>query len=301
MLATHWHDDHIGGLADLVDACPNAKFCCAAPLVSSDFLDLLALFNKRPISKATGLSEIQRVFSIVKNRRSHPSWLLEGSPVALLPEVGPAPEARITALSPVHAEYSRFIESLAKHVPDALATKFKFPARDENDISVAVTITVGNIGVLLGADLETRRDANRGWNAVLSSTTRSNQKSTLFKVPHHGSETGHHDGVWAEMLIDEPVAVLTPWNRGSKLPTAGDRARTRGLAQRSFITSRITDAPILPANYAVAKTIRESDITISGADGVTGRITARLPLNAAIGQQHNWSIELSDEASDLNY
>ena len=33
IVATHWHDDHIRGIADLVETCKKATFCCGAVLL----------------------------------------------------------------------------------------------------------------------------------------------------------------------------------------------------------------------------------------------------------------------------
>ena len=38
VVATHWHDDHIRGMARLVAACPSARFCCASALKTDEFL-----------------------------------------------------------------------------------------------------------------------------------------------------------------------------------------------------------------------------------------------------------------------
>ena len=32
IVATHWHDDHIRGMGELVEVCKNAVFCCASVL-----------------------------------------------------------------------------------------------------------------------------------------------------------------------------------------------------------------------------------------------------------------------------
>src|SRR3712207_143103 len=41
ILATHWHDDHIQGLADTVAACTNAMFACSAALDVDEFFELV--------------------------------------------------------------------------------------------------------------------------------------------------------------------------------------------------------------------------------------------------------------------
>jgi len=297
VIATHWHDDHVGGLSRVVEACANATFCCAAALTSTEFLNLVTVFNKRTIAITTGLSEIEKVLYLLMQRRVQPRYVLGDMP---LPATSSAPEARVTALSPVNAEFVRFIQSLARHVPTDLTTKHRFPRPDENDISIAALLMVGNACALLGADLETTTSSNRGWNAVLASTNRPAAIGSLFKVPHHGSETGHHPDVWTGLLDPQPVAILTPWNRGSKLPTRDDRKRISSFAERSFITATETTSVSRQANYAVEKTIRESKITVSAAESRTGRITARIPFAAQAGG-FQWSIDISPEASDLNY
>jgi hypothetical protein len=297
VIATHWHDDHVGGLSKVIEACAKATFCCAAALTSPEFLYLVTVFNKRAIATTTGLSEIEKVLYLLKKRRALPRYVLGDMPILTLPATSNAPGARVTALSPVNAEYARFLQSLAQFVPTNLTTKHRFPRPQENDISVATLVTVGDACALLGADLETTSSPNRGWNAVLASTNRPTDVASLFKVPHHGSVTAHHDDVWKNLLISQPVAILTPWNRGSKLPTRNDRARIGSYADSSFITATASAASN-PSNYAVAKTIRESKITISAAEPRTGRITARIPM-AAKAVRSDWSIDMSPEASVL--
>jgi hypothetical protein len=299
IIATHWHDDHVGGLSKLVESCSEATFCCAAALTSPEFLSLVTVFNQRTIAITTGLSEIEKVLYLLMKRGAEPKYILGDMPILTLPATSIAPEARVTALSPVNAEYVRFLKSLARHLPTSLTTKHRFPRPDENDISIATLVTVGDARALLGADLETTSSPSRGWNAVLASTNRPTDVASLFKVPHHGSVTGHHPDVWGEMLTSQPIAILTPWNRGTKLPTRNDRARIASYADRSFITAKGTSAS-RPSIYVVAKTIRESKITVSTAEPRTGRITARIPFKAqSNGPQ--WSIDISPDASDLKY
>jgi len=64
IVATHWHDDHIRGMARLVELCPGAQFCCASALCDEEFLTLVGALEGRHFSATgSGLREIHGVFS----------------------------------------------------------------------------------------------------------------------------------------------------------------------------------------------------------------------------------------------
>jgi len=88
-----------------------------------------------------------------------------------------------------------------------------------NYLSVALHVSVGPVGLLLGADLVncSPKDTSFGWDAVLENSNKNGQKCCLFKIPHHGSETGFHASVWDEMLSTNPIAIVTPY-ASSSLP-----------------------------------------------------------------------------------
>ena len=50
IVASHWHDDHIRGLANLLQLCPRARFCCAAALCRKEFLGYVGALEGRHMS-----------------------------------------------------------------------------------------------------------------------------------------------------------------------------------------------------------------------------------------------------------
>jgi hypothetical protein len=68
---------------------------------------------------------------------------------------------------------------------------------------------------VLGSDLEVGTNRDTGWLAILGSNTKPTGKATVYKIPHHGSQNADLDGVWSEMLIPDPIAILTPFRRGN--------------------------------------------------------------------------------------
>jgi hypothetical protein len=175
-------------------------------------------------------------------------------------------------------------------------TKRRLPNPVPNDLSIATWIRIGDVQILLGADLEEHGVEGRGWTAVLASNTRPLGLASLFKIAHHGSVTGHHDGVWAEMLAESPIAVLTPWTLGaSQLPQRSDVDRINGLTANAYSTSRLRAAGVqLPSE--VRKTLEEGGIRIRHAEPPTGylQLTNRLP-----GRGH-WTVTRSNESVRLS-
>jgi len=72
ILATHWHDDHIRGLAQLVKNCPEAKLAISAALESDQFFQLvLEIDESRKLVSGTSTSnEFAEILDIMdkKNR-----------------------------------------------------------------------------------------------------------------------------------------------------------------------------------------------------------------------------------------
>ncbi len=61
IVATHWHDDHVRGLAQMVETCREAAFCCAAALCRKEFLSLVQAIQGRHLSSVgSGLRDNTR-------------------------------------------------------------------------------------------------------------------------------------------------------------------------------------------------------------------------------------------------
>ena len=41
-----------------------------------------------------------------------------------------------------------------------------------------------------------------GKRIIRNGKTPLGSKAELFKIPHHGSENGHHQGVWNNLVVD---------------------------------------------------------------------------------------------------
>ena len=70
IIATHWHDDHIKGMAELLTVCDTAKFCCSQALNSREFQEYIAAYNlNNRLTSSTGVQEIQETFFVAMQSR----------------------------------------------------------------------------------------------------------------------------------------------------------------------------------------------------------------------------------------
>src|SRR5437016_2440625 len=62
IVATHWHDDHIGGLHDILRAAQQARFCCSMALKAGEFLELVSLVSQG-LPGRSGLEEFASILT----------------------------------------------------------------------------------------------------------------------------------------------------------------------------------------------------------------------------------------------
>lgn len=235
IVATHWDDDHIKGLSTVVDACPEATVACSAALRRKEVVAFVVRQEEAQGALGSGVDEFRALLRLCRERGTLIVWAKANTPLHPQP---PGDTPRVVALSPSEDAFERSMESL---VEAATATRGTLPRRyrapeGPNGASVAASVRRGNVSMLLGADLEASTNHEAGWEAVLKYCTPSVQASAV-KVPHHGSPTAHHAGIWSELVEDDPIAIVAPWARGTKfLPTNEDLQRLRSYA-RVYLTA----------------------------------------------------------------
>ena len=284
---THWHDDHIGGIAKLVEACPEAGVACSAALRRADILEFVISQEAAAGALGSGLDELRTILMLARNRIvwAKANLVLYPRPPRGIPTV--------MALSPSEDAAGRSIEALieaATQQPVTLARRYRAP-EGPNGGSVAISIRESDVAVLLGADLETSANIETGWDAVLKHS-KPDVPASLVKLPHHGSRNAHHDAFWSDLAEDQVVAIVTPWVKGARfLPTQQDLSRIRAFTDRAYITAM----PTLPR----AKMDSQVEAMIRKLHGGRltelrgwGHVRARRRINEGV-----WRIELDGDAT----
>lgn len=277
VVATHWHDDHIRGMARLIATCTSAKFCCAGALCCKEFLEVVGALEAHSSSTTTsGLREIHGVFSHLKRSAAPPTPALANRRILV------CDACEVWSLSPDDSVFQAFLESIGALLPKPRQTRIRARSLSPNEVAVTLWIQLGDVAVVLGSDLE-----RRGWTRILQSNERPPGTASAFKIPHHGSRNAHEPEVWTRMLVAEPVAVLTPWRTaGRELPTPADVRRIRFATPNAYATAKhYPSARTRPG--MVDRTLREVGVTLRRVPASSGAIRLRRRLDADIA----WSVE----------
>ena len=289
IVTTHWHDDHIRGMGELVEVCDDATFCCAIAFRKQEFLAMMDSIASRPMSQVgSGMQELYKVRSLLEERSAKPVFAIANR------RIFSRDSCEIWSLSPFDKEVDSFLQAIDHLRPQERETKRRTPTLTPNKIAVVLLIKVGDTAILLGSDLE-----GRGWLDILAAHERPDCKASVFKVPHHGSQNAHEDRVWSEMLHSEPIAALTPWRKGGRsLPTKSDVKRILSFTRKAYATAPFDISSSKPArrrNRTVEKTIREASKRISHVALSPGMIR----LRRRFGSEPDWDIETFPPACQL--
>ncbi len=297
--ASHWHDDHIRGIANLFRETSSAQFGCSAALRNADFFTVVASReNLSFVDTTSGINEFFDVLEVLEERGESnfavgPSfWGAAGSRVHLQ-DVPFALE--LLCVSPSAQSVTDGFGNVAKMIEPGQPMGKRFPNASPNEQSMAMMVVSERGNILLGADLENGRDDLRGWRAVLNTSSKwPKVRSKIHKVAHHGSPNAHHDDVWRQMIVEEsPVAVVTTYNSGRQpRPSEEDVKRLLSLTTELYCTT----SPIqqrTPKRRGIDGLIQSSVRSRRVSGGKLGQVQVRLR------QSEEPAIQLFGEACRL--
>jgi len=244
LVASHWHDDHVRGFGRLAEIYPEAELNISSVFSDKEALVFLAAYSGLSVPTLTrGTGEVYRAL-LAKKEHYH---LHQRSIVLERNDAHGSRYVRVTAMSPVQATVSSSMARLAQYIPTGSTDEniSHAPTFSPNIEAVVIHIDWNGEAVLLGSDLE--EHTKYGWSALLEDSVSSKRApASLYKVAHHGSASGDHPNIWKDLLAEQSIACLTPFNNGRhKLPNDSDRERVRGLVKSAFIASGATRKPDL--------------------------------------------------------
>jgi len=301
VVVSHWHDDHIRGISEVLQACNRAKLAIPAAMTDTEFTELTSAYaHQAPPSDNTssGVSEMYEALRIAKVRMKLAKSGAIPAPLCTTLEnmqIHVTTGVKVVSLSPSSAANIEAITEFKSQFEKGKRRGRVVPRPTSNLCATALHVQFQNTSVLLGSDLETSPNRLIGWSAVIQSPNRPTGKASLVKIPHHGSETGHHQSFWTELATTSPLGILTTYSRGvSKLPKSTDIARLKDYVDAVFCTTDPQSLKPARKDTVVEKMIKSSVKNRKLAyNPQLGRITAT--LNA----QDEWEVECNEQASAL--
>jgi Metallo-beta-lactamase superfamily len=301
VVATHWHDDHIGGFGELFEACKNARFACSMAMNCKEWSTLVEIYRSYVQAGGSGVDELGRAMRELNRRAQRrevvaPNFCITGR---LLRDRRDALAAKISCLAPSDAAVGTMQARIRKELlPQIKGRRLRVPVLSENDSAVVLAVSVGTASVLLGADLEERNRPGLGWQVILDEYPPEGQRFDGFKMPHHGSMTGHHPETWGRLMRSPGWAAVTPFNRQKEpLPRPADCARILAMTEDAFITAPPGLGKFKHHEAAVQRTVQEATIAIGPEPGKQGHVRFRKAANLC---SEKWTVELFGHALPLS-
>ncbi|KPM30887.1 Hypothetical protein I595_2864 [Croceitalea dokdonensis DOKDO 023] len=302
ILITHWHNDHIKGISSLFEKAESANFFAGQIIQQELFFtfvgfDLQKAQTHNSVASTTEFSECVKILKsrkgqlkkAVVDRNLHTTKLSDDT------------FSYINALSPSDFAIETFEKNLANlikkygHNPNV-----KFQKKSPNHNSVVAVIRLGQHTALMGADLETSNDNRLGWLNILDHSQNKDKASSLFKPAHHGSENGNHERIWDELLIKNPITEITPYNKGTKLPSINMLGLFTDNSDRVFITSPVIGQRLgkpKKREKRIEKVINRFAKKIEEQKFEYGQITCRIDL---LDKKASWKIDIQGTALEIN-
>lgn len=235
VLITHFHDDHIRGIGEVIRCCTAATVCISDALTQAESVAFVkaygASYNFADKDKPSA-HEINNIVDLMDASERHFIWASDSKVLYRNNDVV------VHALSPSNQAISQSRLDFAQAFEETRNSVRRLARRlSENLCAVALHVCNGTDTILLGSDLEVTAANNIGWGAILASSTKPTMRAQLFKVPHHGSVTGHSDQVVDLMLAHKPLSILTTMNT-SHLPRPEDLERIKGYSNEVYHTTQ---------------------------------------------------------------
>jgi hypothetical protein len=289
IVCTHWHDDHILGISEVFNESKNAEFCAATANDVYKFMQLLDLdYEKAEIEVSNSSTlEFGNCVDILNERGQYLKRAIPDRPLQLI-NINPSTKSEVFSLSPSDFTMHRFDQELSTLMDEYQSAAKKIPAGTPNSKSVALFLRLGDHRAILGADLETTSNRNEGWYSILDNSLVLDQKSTLFKIPHHGSENGFCDELWASQLNKKTISKLTPYNKNQKLPETAMLHKYSTLSKELYMTTLVYSEKPKKRNREIEKILKRLKYKVREVKFQQGIVRCRIDL---LDPNATWVVE----------
>ena len=163
-----------------------------------------------------------------------------------------------------------------------------------NDRSVALLFTAKGHHIVLGADLEVSSDCESGWQSVNDCLSMKGVNAGIFKIAHHGSNTGYYELFLRNHIKPTATGKLTTWIKGKKVrPEKDTLSKYHQYLSKLYIT---TDPAYLTGKFTTPdyrNVMEETTESIVDIKNQIGIVQSRLDLSSGTDE---WSTKVYGSA-----
>ncbi len=236
VVLTHYHRDHSKGIVEIATSCPNAEVWIPSVFDGASFLVLLKKLVRIKNTRFNPLLDLNELLAKDDNgeielKRCKQDLVLYSSTIG-------SNSIEVIGLSPNDKTIRHFEKEIKKVIDEGTEIAEMVDTKDPNYQSIALLLKTQGFNILLTGDLEDH-DTDIGLQSILKSKLLGDEKSKVFKVPHHGSENGYSKKVWDHFVEkDDSFLIMTPIKTGSTvLPKAPMIQRLKSDYKLSYITA----------------------------------------------------------------
>lgn len=298
VICTHWDDDHIRGLSKIFELCPNASFVMARANDKAKFLQFVSLdylkLKKAPSNSSS--VEFMNCLRILESRNDGPMEAVLDK--ILLREIfSDQTTAEVISLSPSDYTVQEFDREVSTLITEYGSQERRVVFRSPNSRSVVLFLKLSHHRAILGVDLEISSNPREGWAHILNKSQSIDKKSSMFKIPHHGSENGYLERIWLDLLEPNPISKLTPWNKAAKLPNPEMLARYCSHTEFVYMTTSVLSDKPKRRDRVTEKMIRRFNDTLRESQYTKGIIRSRINM---LDPTEKWKVDLIENAIWVN-
>jgi hypothetical protein len=262
----------------LIESCPSAEVYIPEAMLKKEAMLLVTSYFERPLSiPYKAIKEYGLVVTYLKDTGRLP---VPVKAQHVLYDRSPHGGGKVVVLSPSNAavlESIRNLTDLAASENPGISINLERQSQNLN--AVALHYSMGAFAALLGSDLEEDgAHPDTGWSGIIGNrifNRLSLSQAMLYKVAHHGSATGHHDGIWTDLLQEFPLSIGTPYN-SSDLPAVSDIARIKGRSSEFIVTRDPRSRGKVKRSNLVEKEVKQIGAKIQAFDARMGHIQVRV-------------------------
>jgi len=249
LILTHPHGDHFRGMEQIIGQYLG-KINRICRYQGDSVRELTAYLFRKGIKGSPGETSAKGLGALFKAFDEAAKFGAEKRRLGALTQVIPHHKVSVNgqdfavevlSLSPLAEDEEKYVNILRDAFPKEKMKLEEIPDHSHNMIASAIRISVGNVVVILGSDVEKGVNASSGWRGIVNSADAPNLCVKTLKVSHHGSPNAYYHKAWTEHCKKgKIISVITPYNRGRQpRPTEDDIERIGNYSNSIGLTSRI--------------------------------------------------------------